>query len=241
MVAYDLTTLYIRNGADKEDNFLFLLSATSYILYVVCNQPDKIETMDFELSETLGELLKQDKLDEAISIAETKLRQHTKTDFNKILGRDINNLSDDFADYIDEFYKKINSRMTVKAIYCEMNGFTINPDLWFVDLFAYDTFGGTEDYDWLADWDQENSSKESFILSGYEDIQTVYESYMKKENWKNDVESTAHGICELLVVLRLQELMKNTFQLGRQKGQQWTTVPVLVTAHDYYDMVYKVE
>jgi hypothetical protein len=35
VVAYDLTTLYIRNGADKEDNFLFLLSATSYILYVV--------------------------------------------------------------------------------------------------------------------------------------------------------------------------------------------------------------
>jgi hypothetical protein len=64
---------------------------------------------------------------------------------------------------------------------------------------------------------------------------------MEKESWKNEVESTGHGICELLVVLRLQELMKATFKLGRQKGQRWTTVPVLVTAHDYYDMVYKVE
>jgi hypothetical protein len=197
--------------------------------------------MDFELTEKLGELLMQDKVDEAISTAEAKLRQHTKTDFNKILGRDLLNLRDDFADYIDEFYTKVNSRITVKAIYCEMNGFTINPDLWFVDLFAFDNFGGTEDFDWLADWEQENCSKQSFIISGYEDIQSVYESYMEKESWKNEVESTGHGICELLVVLRLQELMKATFKLGRQKGQRWTTVPVLVTAHDYYDMVYKVE
>jgi hypothetical protein len=153
--------------------------------------------MDFELSERLGELLKQDKVDDAILIAETKLQQHTKTDFNKILGRGIKNLKDDFADYIDEFYNKIDSRMTVKAIYCEMNGFTINPDLWFVDLFAYDKFGGTEDYDWLADWDQENSSKESFVIRGYEDIQAVYESYVKREDWKNDLESTAHGIPKL--------------------------------------------
>jgi hypothetical protein len=197
--------------------------------------------MDFELTEKLGELLMQDKVDEAISTAEAKLRQHTKTDFNKILGRDLLNLRDDFADYIDEFYTKVNSRITVKAIYCEMNGFTINPDLWFVDLFAFDNFGGTEDFDWLADWEQENCSKQSFIISGYEDIQSVYESYMEKESWKNEVESTGHGICELLVVLRLQELMKATFKLGRQKGQRWTTVPVLATAHDYYDMVYKVE
>ena len=131
--------------------------------------------------------------------------------------------------------------MTVKAIYCEMNGFTINPDLWFVTLFAYDKFGGTNDYDWLADWEEENYSKESFVIQGYEDVQSVYESYMKKEKWKDKTESTASGICELLIVLRLQELMKATNKLGQQKGQRWTSIPVLVTAHDYDDMVYKVE
>lgn len=196
--------------------------------------------MDLELSERLGELLKQNKVDEAILITEAKLRQHTKTDFNKILGRDLINLKEDFANYIDEFYKKINSHMTVKAIYCEMNGFTINPDLWFVDLFAFDKFGGTEDYDWLADWKQENYAS-GFIIRGYEDLQAVYKSYVKKEKWKNEVENTGHGICELLIVLRLQELMKATYKLGQEKSQQWTAIPVLVTAHDYDNMVYKLE
>lgn len=107
--------------------------------------------MDFELLERIVALLNQDKVEEAIAITEIKLKQHTKTDFHKILGRDLLHLTEDFADYINEFYNQVNAHMAVKAIYCEMNGFTINPDLWFVDLFAYDQLGGTEDYDWLAD------------------------------------------------------------------------------------------
>jgi hypothetical protein len=45
----DRTTLYIRNGAGKEDYFLFLPSATSYILIVGSNtagekiHPDKVD------------------------------------------------------------------------------------------------------------------------------------------------------------------------------------------------------
>lgn len=76
-------------------------------------------------------------------------------------------------------------------------------------------------------------------MSGYEDIQAVFELYMKKESWKNEIENIGHGICELLIVLRLHQLMKATFKLGQEKGHGWTTCPVLVTAHDYYDMVYK--
>jgi len=32
---------------------------------------------------------------------------------------------------------KSGSGKSLKSIYCEMNGFTINYDLWFIDFFAF--------------------------------------------------------------------------------------------------------
>lgn len=196
--------------------------------------------MDPELSEKLKELLNNDMLEEAISAAENKLRLHSTTEFNKILGRNLLNLANDLADYINEFYTRINFRMPVKAIYCEMNGFTINTDCWFLTLFAFDKFGGTEDYDWLADWKIENYCEEGFVIQGYEDVQSVYENYLTTEKWKDQIQCDANEICALLVILRVQELLKATLKAGQQKGQHWTSITVLVTAHDYDDFIYQV-
>jgi len=195
--------------------------------------------MNFELTEKLSELLKVDKLTEAITLTEDKLRQETKTDFNKILGKDLLQLSDSLADYLDSFYKSVKGRMKIQALYCEMNGFTINPDLWFLDSFAYDKFGGTDDFDWLADWEPENSTQDSFVIKGYEDLQGTYEKFMKDEKWKDQKETSASDICELLIVLRLQELLKEAVKIARDRGMEWVNVPVFVTAHDYYDIVYR--
>lgn len=89
----------------------------------------------------------------------------------------------------------------MEPLYCEMNGFTINPDLWFLDAFAYEKFGGTDDFDWLANWG--TSTQESFVLNEMEDLQAIYEDYMNN------------------------------------KKMEWVNVPMFVTAHDCYDMVYR--
>ena len=195
--------------------------------------------MNFELAEELGALLKADKLSEAITLAENKLRQLEPTDFNVILGRDLTPLSKSLCDYMDSFHQRVKKNIKVKALYCEMNGFTINPDLWFLDAFAYDTFGGVDDFDWLADWNEGDSSGESFVIKGMEDLQAIYEDYMEKEKWKDKRQEASSDICEMLVILRLQELLRETVRLGRQKKMEWTDVPIFVTAHDYYDLIYK--
>ena len=128
--------------------------------------------MDFELTKKLSELVKADQLAEAITFAEEKLRQQKQTDFNKIIGNDLLELRDPLADYLNAFYKSVKGRIKVKAMYCEMNGFTINPDQWFLDSFAFDKFGGTDDFDWLAEWEPENSTPDIFVISGYEALQT---------------------------------------------------------------------
>ncbi|MEX6690880.1 hypothetical protein QTN47_25450 [Danxiaibacter flavus] len=195
--------------------------------------------MNFELSDNIRTLLKDDKLDEAILLAETKLKAQTPTDFNKLLGKNLLHQTDKLVDFFTDFHKKVKSNFDVRAIYGEMNGFTINCDLWFLDLFAYDKVGGVDDTDWLADWEEENSTDKSFPLTGFEDLQVTYQNYMDNEKYKDKEMKAASDVAELLIVLRFQELVRASTQVAERKGLPWATIPVFASAHDYYDTIYK--
>ena len=87
--------------------------------------------MNFELAEELNALLTADKLAEAITLVESRLRQLEPTDFNTILNKELTHLSTSLTDYLDSFYKRVKKKTKVEALSCEMNGFTINTDCGF--------------------------------------------------------------------------------------------------------------
>jgi hypothetical protein len=103
-------------------------------------------------------------------------------------------------------------------------------------MFAYIERGTLEDLDWLADF--ETSSDESMIISGFEDLQSVYEDYMENEKWKDIELEKACEICELIIILRLQELFKEAKNIANKRNLNWKDIPLLASAHDY-DMVYE--
>lgn len=195
--------------------------------------------MNHELSTEISSLLRDDKLMAAIELAEGKLKEQMATDFNRLLGKDLLHLTDHLVIYISDFYEKVENNLNIKAIYAEMNGFTINYDLWFLDLFAYDHLGGIEDTDWLADWEKDNSTDNRFPLTGFEELQLAYQDYMENQRWRNRAIEKASDVAELLIVLRLQELMKSAVTKAKQQKLSWAVIPVFVTAHDYDDMIYK--
>ncbi len=195
--------------------------------------------MNFKLAEKLNTLITRDKLDEAITLAEKELRGLPQTPFHAILGKDLLHLVDPMAKYLDAFYQWMKPTLTTKALYAEMNGFTINPDLWYVDVFAYDEYQGLDDLDWLADVELENSTvNDPFVLTGFEDLQEAYDDYMEKEKYHDKRQRSGSEVCELIVILRLQQLMREAVKAGKAKGKTWVKVPLLVTAHDY-DLIYR--
>lgn len=194
--------------------------------------------MDFDLAEQVDKLLFENNIDKAIELVENKLSALKKTDFHKIIGIDLKHLAESLSIYIDNFYEKAKKEIKVKAIYSEMNGFTINPDLWYIDLFAFSECGGLDDLDWLSEY--EISSIESMTISGFENLQETYEKYMKNERWRDVELKKACEICELLIILRLQELFKESKKIAIENKLNSATIPVFVTAHDY-DLVYKVK
>ena len=198
------------------------------------------------LQKDLQPKLLEGKINDAIEFCEKELNKIPQTDFHKILTKNLDHLIDPLILWINDFYKRVSQDININAMYCEMNGFTINPDRWFIDLFAFDTDGGMEDLDWLADWQNGHSTlPNSFTITGFEDLQTKYES--KANSYDDQGNSTydysvenrnADVYCQHIIVLRLQELFKNAIIIAKNKNYVWADTPIIVTGHDW-EMIYK--
>ena len=120
-----------------------------------------------------------------------------------------------------------------------MNGFSINHDLWFVNFFGYEVIGNTDDLDWLADWEDENVSTNPFIIKGFEEVQEIYQAYHLNQMYKSKEYEAAADTCDFAIILRLQQLFRETIRRGKSKNKKWAYIPTLVTAHDYQLMYRK--
>jgi len=146
----------------------------------------------------------------------------TKSPFHIAAGLNITNDPNDIAKHFDRFFRTESARSDVQAAYTEMNGFDINPDRWYCDLFAYDHDGGLDDFDWLSDWQSEYF--EDYTIKGLEPLQAVFASDAFHDEQYND----AAYISGLVVVAKFQRFM----QLAAQQMKD-LSVPLYVTAHDY--------
>lgn len=132
----------------------------------------------------------------------------------------------DVADYFDGFFRE-QPRGLIAAAYTEMNGFEINPDLWFFSPFAYQKHGGHEDYDWLSNW--QSGEFDDYAIDGLEPLQQVYANKAFREKRYDDASSVA----SLAVVLKFQDLIRRAVPHMRE-----LRFPLLATAHDY-DFIYE--
>jgi hypothetical protein len=192
--------------------------------------------MNIDFLENLNNFIVQNQINEAIDTAEIALSKMPTTDFHAIIGKNLLHLKQELLTFIDNFHKQAKEKIDVKAIYAEMNGFTINPDLWYLDMFAYKKCEGLDDVDWLAYF---NFAADSMMtISGFEDLQTVYEDYIENEKYKDEALATAYEACEYLIILRLQELFRDVQLMAKNQNLAWHSIPFFVTAHDY-DLIYK--
>jgi len=216
-------------------------------IYIFLESNFKIDTMNFELENKLINLLTENKLSEAIELGESELKKIPETDFHKIIGRNLLHMKSDLRKFIAQFdkstskilkkkqglFKSLFSQLKPAAYYCEMNGFTINYDKWFIELFSFENYD-TTDWDWLSDF--YDSSTQFLTITGFEEIQKAFEEVHENNRFKEKNIDEAYEVCELLVILRLQELFRETY---KENDSEEFKIPMFVTAHDY-EMIYRV-
>ena len=190
-----------------------------------------------ELIATARPFVERREYRQAIEMMEGRLRELPTTDFHVILGRDLFHLTDSLAQWLDKFYHAASEQIAVRAMYCETNGFPINPDLWFIDAFAFEKQEGLDDLDWLSDWDFDLPDS-SFVMTGFEDLQQAYKKKRQRPHEKDrppGVED-ASNLAEILIVLHVQALFDRAYIRLSEMKSSCASIPILSTAHDW-DMI----
>ncbi len=171
-------------------------------------------------------------LSEAIHLLEKKMSTLSMGPYHAIIGRNLLGMTEAMASYLEEFVAFAVKQIELKAIYLEMNGFTINTDLWFVDAFGFPNFPGTENFDWLADWETEDFR--IFEIKGIEDMQQAYQDDPKyRGKPQTDEIKLAGDLTEYLVTLHLNQLVASASKMSRERTEMLHGIQILSTSHDF--------
>jgi hypothetical protein len=152
------------------------------------------------------------------------------TEYHKAAARSWLPQTEEAARWLADFYRKARRKLQPRAIYCEMNSFEINPDVWYVDGFAYDFFGEPADPGWLCGWQKSTGERGSLVLRGMDDLQALFARDYAGAPPAN-VRASSEVVMHLLT-LRMQELIHAAAQLARRWGRLPEDVPVLAAVHD---------
>jgi hypothetical protein len=189
-------------------------------------------SLNDDVLEHLASYLEEGQLSVAIAQVEAALGRMEPTYFHALRGVSLLPQRDAGLRWLNAFYERVSRTQPVNALYLEMNGFDINTDEWYVDGFAFEKVGDPGELDWLADWEQDMTTTEPFVLRGFEAGQQAFAQYMEEEDPSDGLER-ARDLAEALVVLRLQELLDHTHRAAKSQGLAWGQTPIWVTAHDY--------
>lgn len=159
---------------------------------------------------------------------EAHLRAQKSERFSTLADLRFRNDPNDVLAYVNEFIAECSSFFNVESVYLEMNGFDINFDRWYFDLFAYTEYvSDPDDLDWLCEWS--SPDWEPLTLIGMEEIQEEFRWYMENEAWRQKEHKATEEIATLLVMVRFVQLVSEALQ----SGPLTKPVPVLATAHDF--------
>jgi hypothetical protein len=155
------------------------------------------------------------------------LRERPASPFHVIADLDVTTSPVDCANFFDDYAAR---EPGLGAIYSELNGFTINTDLWFCDAFGFEEHGGTDDFNWLGDFKScgSDDGKGCLVITGLEPLQELYASKLAGTVEKQDFEVLI--LVEALVVVKFQRLLQRSMPLMKR-----VKCPLLASAHDFND------
>jgi hypothetical protein len=173
--------------------------------------------------------------DEACHFISKAMENCKNKTFNGLITANFTNSPSQIQDSILVFCSECRKIFDVKAIYLEMNGFDINPDRWYFDLFGYNTV--SEDYsdlDWLSDW--QSPDFPDVTLTGLESIQKLFEQYEAENSDLNldEQDKDLEYNRELAILMVMAKFCK---LIAESLDNKRLNVQVYATAHDF-DIVY---
>jgi hypothetical protein len=156
----------------------------------------------FQLQEELRPVLRSGDAARCEQVVAQRLASMPRSPFHIASDLSIDTSLEGTAAHFDSFFEQESTRYRIGAAYTEMNGFDINPDCWYFNIFAYDHYGGHDGYDWLSRWQSDDF--DAVIITGFEPLQAVFNS----DAFSSGEFEDAAYVAGLLVVIKFQNFVK---------------------------------
>ncbi|QDQ25503.1 hypothetical protein FNU76_03555 [Chitinimonas arctica] len=165
----------------------------------------------------------------AILELEAFLSSRDAQKFSCLIGASFSNPSSSVVDEINRFIHANETQFEVKAVYLEMNGFDINYDRWYFDLFAYSSYlPEFDETEWLCEWQSPHWPEVE--LFGMDAAREAFAWYHEQRIWKFQPDfEPVYEAAMLLVMAKFADFVG----LALKETNLAKRIPVLATAHDF--------
>lgn len=184
--------------------------------------------MDEKLWATVDDFVAKSSVLQAIDFLESRLSETKSDRFQSVIRCGFANSPESVLAAINSYIAECSQRFDVQAIYLEMNGFDINPDRWYFELFGYTEYGSDpQNIEWLCNWQKPHG--DSVTLTGLESVQADFEWYMATEAYEDEAYEKVEVIAVFLVMCKFVSLIQSALS----SGPLVKPIPILAAAHDF--------
>lgn len=197
----------------------------------------KAELRDFG-SKLLSELYKEVQglsLSEAVQTIEESFQELPSTKFEPVRHFSFEQNIEPLSVYLVLFHQLVSRDFQPRAIYLEMNAFTINPEAWIVNAFAFRRRGSSRRTEWLSRWDSPDHP--NYELRGVDHIRELFVRPIGHAPAPIQ-DSMAEAISEFLIILRFNLTVAKAHQRAVLTEPSLKEMSVFSNAHDY-DLLYE--
>ena len=183
----------------------------------------------WQLTHPLRPILKSGEITEPLNALCESMRETKPNPFKIVLDLNFTNDTSAVAARFNDFISTSCERDKLKAIYTEINGFTINPDLWFFDPFGFDDMQPVDDDDFGCF--EYYSETHSIALTGMEALQTAYatpwsgDPNEQREAYQHD--RYHRDLAAFIVISKFHRLMQTSMR------ELQPPVPIYADGHDH--------
>jgi hypothetical protein len=178
---------------------------------------------------SVHECFKSNNVDGAIALLESFILSHDSDKFSCLIGASFRSPNVSVIKELNRFIEANGKQFDVKAIYLEMNGFDINYDRWYFDLFAYSNYSPDfDEIEWLCEW--QSSPWPEIELSGMTSAQQAFAWYHEQRIWKSRPEFKPIYEAAMLLVMAKFVAFVGSILMANSLVK---SIPVLVTAHGF--------
>jgi len=169
----------------------------------------------------------------AITALEAFLAKQDANKFSCLLNESFSNSPSAVLDKLNSFIESNNEQFDVKALYLEMNGFGINYDEWFFAPLPMTAIHQIPMI-WNGAVTGQSPDEIQITLLGMESSQQAFAWYHQEQIWRSQRDfQPIYKASELLIVAKFMAFVQSVIKSGKLVKP----IPVLATAHDFYESV----